>query len=256
VIAGGVLSLGSPARDPAALVRAWLAGGLAAPVPAVIEAPATTLTFHCVGRPCRRLEPAEDAVWLPAGEFERILDTVGALPGVRLTFDGGNVTDAEIVAPQLLRRGLVGSFFVPASRIGTRGFLDAGALRDLAAAGMVVGSQGMRLRPWRGLAPAELDVEVRVAKERLEEACGRRVSTAACPFGWYDRRTLARLKLAGFERVFTNDRGTSAPRDWLQTRNTVRRTDRAEDLLRLVEARENPIEGVTRRMWRGLKQWR
>ncbi len=214
------------------------------------------LTFHGVGRPRRALDDGEDSVWLATEEFVRILDAVGERPDVRLTFDDGNPSDLDVVAPQLRRHGRIGWFFVPAERVGAPGFLDARGLRALLDAGMVVGSHGMRHRPWAGLSDEELREEVVDAKDRLEQLVGSAVHEAACPFGSYDRRSLSLLRAAGFMRVYTSDGGAASPCNWLQARRTVRRNETAEDVLRVVDTPPHPLAGLERFARLAVKRWR
>ena len=53
---------------------------------------------------------------------------------MRISFDDGNASDLDIALGALLERGLVGSFFVVAGRIGSRGSLDSDGLRELESA--------------------------------------------------------------------------------------------------------------------------
>src|SRR5205823_1733690 len=59
------------------------------------------------------------------------------LPDLSITFDDGGVS-AMRAAEALEARALRGSFFVTANYIGTRGFVAAGDLRDLAARGHTI----------------------------------------------------------------------------------------------------------------------
>lgn len=181
------------------------------------------LTFHGVGDPGRDVEPLERAVWLSERELETALDCVAAVDGIALSFDDGNLSDAEIALPALVRRGLVATFFVCAGRIGAPGFVGPEEIERLLAAGMTIGSHGMHHRAWRGLDRIELSDELAAARSELESIAGTRVRDAACPFGSYDRRVLAALADAGYERVYTSDGGLADADAWLQPRNTLGR---------------------------------
>ena len=182
-----------------------------------------TLTFHGIGDPPRRLDPEEAHVWLAADEFGAVLDWVAARRDVKLTFDDGNASDLERALPELRRRGLTAAFFVVAGRLGAPGFLDPDGVRALADAGMTIGCHGMRHRAWRHLDEHALHEEIVDARNLLEDVVDRPVAEAACPFGSYDRRVLHALRRCGYRRVYTSDRGSSRPEQWLQARNTVRR---------------------------------
>lgn len=180
------------------------------------------MTFHGLGPPHEHVRPSEAAVWVDATDFEDALERIAAGTGVRVTFDDGNRSDVGVALPMLEARGLSATFFVVARRIGESGFLDRDDLRELARAGMRVGSHGLEHRDWRGLDDSALEDELVLSRRELEAAVGVTVSEAACPFGSYDRRVLRGLRAAGYGRVYTSDGGWSADGRWLQARNTMR----------------------------------
>lgn len=192
------------------------------------------LTFHGLGRPPGGLDPEERDVWLAAEAFEDVLDRVRREASVAITFDDGNKSDVTVALPALLERGLSARFFVVAGRTGLPGYLDGADLRALHAAGMEIGSHGMRHRTWRGLEPAELREEVHEARLLIEEAAGTTITAAACPFGQYDRAVVRALRREGYDRVYTSDGGPTRPSAWMQPRNTVHAADHADLLERLV----------------------
>ena len=131
------------------------------------------LTFHGIGAPGRPLDAGEAAVWVAADRYHAVLDAVRDRDDVRITFDDGNASDLEHGLPALLERGLTGTFFVVAGRVGAPGYLSAADVRTLADAGMRIGSHGMRHRAWRGLDDAALGEELVAAKQELEQRPGR-----------------------------------------------------------------------------------
>ena len=197
------------------------------------------LTFHGVGKPHRPLEPGEESVWVAEAMFLAILDAVRDQPDVRITFDDGNATDAEIALPALVARGLMADFCVVAGRLDAPGYLSRRQVCELATAGMRIGSHGMFHRPWSRLSAIGLREEVVDAREVLQGVVGRDVSIAACPFGLYDRRVLKSLRRAGYTRVYTSDGGPTDVGAWLQPRNTVQATDNPRTIERLLDDR-NP----------------
>jgi peptidoglycan/xylan/chitin deacetylase (PgdA/CDA1 family) len=214
------------------------------------------LTFHGLGVPPRALGPGEQRVWVDAGRFEAILDRLTGRQDVLVTFDDGNRSDAEIALPALARRGLRGAFFPTAQGLEQPGFLGPGELRELAAAGMTVGSHGFAHRPWRGLPPAALHEELVVARERLEDAAGVRIDQVACPFGAYDRRSLGALREAGYARVYTSDGGPADPAAWLRPRTTVCAGDDPDEVARLWREPEAVSRALLRRAKLAIKRWR
>jgi peptidoglycan/xylan/chitin deacetylase (PgdA/CDA1 family) len=183
------------------------------------------LCFHGVGRPDPRIAPDAAEYFISQDLFLAILDEVQGHPDVDLTFDDGYASDVELALPALQQRQLSARFFPLAGRFGQPGYLDAAGVRALAAAGMAVGSHGMRHQSWRGLDKTGLSEELREARARISEAAGMTVTAAAIPFGDYDRRVLSSLRRFGYQQVFTSDRRRATRGKWLQPRYSVRRTD-------------------------------
>lgn len=187
--------------------------------------------FHGIGTPGRELEPDEDQFWIEPERFEELLAAAQELRHVGLSFDDGNASDFSIALPALVERGLTASFFVISSRLGEPGSLDSEQVRALAEAGMEIGSHGMRHLPWRSLGDDAAREELDEARKTIEDASGRPVEQAACPFGAYDRGTLRALRSHGYTRVYTVDRRPSRPDAWLQSRYVIRRGD-TQDIVR------------------------
>ncbi len=183
---------------------------------------AVNFAMHGIGRPARQLEPGENERWVTVEQFDRILDAVEERADVHLTFDDGNESDVEIALPRLVERGLTAEFFPLAGRLGQRGYLDRDALRDLARAGMEIGSHGWEPRDWRRLDDRHARRELTDAPKLLGDLCGRPVRRYSLPFGAYDRRVLDRLREAGATRVYASDGGETSRDGWLQPRTELR----------------------------------
>jgi peptidoglycan/xylan/chitin deacetylase (PgdA/CDA1 family) len=183
------------------------------------------ICFHGIGTPKRELEPGEDRYWVSTEQFQAVLDEVLTWPSVRISFDDGNTSDLEIGLPALQDRGLTADFFVLAGRLGTPGCLDEAAVCELHAAGMAIGSHGMRHQPWPGLTAGDQHEELVAARDRLSSVTGTAVASAACPLGRYDRRVLRQLRQLGYTRIYTSDRQRARSQAWLQPRYSVRRDD-------------------------------
>jgi peptidoglycan/xylan/chitin deacetylase (PgdA/CDA1 family) len=190
-----------------------------------MSTPVLNLTFHGIGDPPAAVDASERDVWLSEADFAACLDAIRTLPEATVSFDDGNASDLRIALPALRERDLRATFFVVAARLGKPDYLSAEDLGILREAGMTIGLHGMHHQRWRGLPDDELDEEIAVARRLLEEAAGAPLVTAACPFGAYDRRVLARLRQAGFVTVFTSDGGWATNGAWLQARNTLRAGD-------------------------------
>ena len=150
----------------------------------------------------------------------------------------------------------IATFFVVAGRLGKPGFIDANGVRELAAAGMGIGSHGVRHRPWRRLDDRARHEELVRSKAVLEEVVEQPVTGAACPFGSYDRRVIAGLSSAGYCRVYTSDCGTTRPDEFLQARNCVGPGDEPEILGRIAAQDRRPDKALRRRAKLAVKRWR
>lgn len=214
------------------------------------------LTFHGVGELSRPFERGEDRFWLELDSLESALDSVVDRPGVRITFDDGNVSDVMHALPALRRRGLGATFFVVAGRLGAPGFLDESGVRTLVDAGMGIGCHGMHHRPWRRLDDAALREELVVARTILEEIVERPVTEAACPFGSYDRRVLRFLRQEAYEHVYTSDGGLTRRDAWLQPRSSLERGDRASRVEQICSSARSPTQALLRQPVLAAKRWR
>jgi peptidoglycan/xylan/chitin deacetylase (PgdA/CDA1 family) len=214
------------------------------------------LTFHGIGDRPRPLEAGEAAVWVSRARWLSILDSVTERHDVRITFDDGNKSDIVHALPALSERRLSATFFVVAGRLGEHGFLDRDDVRELAAAGMRIGSHGMRHRRWRGLDESALSEELIQAKAVLEELVERPVTEAACPFGAYDRRVLRTLRRNGYRCVYTSDGGTAGADKFVQARNSVRADDDPDLLSKIVSLDRRPHRAAPRRLKLAVKRWR
>jgi peptidoglycan/xylan/chitin deacetylase (PgdA/CDA1 family) len=215
----------------------------------------TNLTFHGLGELRGGLDPGEQAVWLSRDAFLRHLDSASQHDRVLITFDDGNRSDFDIGLPALVERKMRAIFFVIVGRIGKQGYLDREHLAALLDAGMEVGSHGMNHRPWRRMDSKTMRSEIHDAKQALETLLGRAVRKVACPFGTYDRRSLAALRAAGVQTVFTSDGGPARAGGWVQARTSLRRGDPDDVVHRLVAARERR-PSLVRRAKLAVKRWR
>jgi peptidoglycan/xylan/chitin deacetylase (PgdA/CDA1 family) len=177
--------------------------------------------FHGIGTPHPGADPDALDYFIGVDFFHAVLDEVQSRPEVRISFDDGYSSDVEVALPALKQRGLSASFFPLAGYLGKPGYVNADDVRALADAGMTIGSHGMEHRSWRGLDAAAAADEFVAARSIIAKAAGADVTTAACPFGLYDRTVLSRLRRHGYRHVFTSDRRRAEPGGWLQARYSI-----------------------------------
>ena len=215
------------------------------------------LTFHGVGEPpdSLTLSPGEEQCWISRESFYHHLDQAMEHEKVLITFDDGNLSDFEITLPALQDRGLSGIYFIVANRIGQPGYMGPEQIRALSNEGMEIGSHGMDHRPWHRMDTLTMEREINEAKKYIEEIVNEPVQKAACPFGAYGRKSLASLRKAGIQKVFTSDSGLARASDWIQARNSFRRSDPPDCVPRIAAQRNQP-ESWLLRAKRVVKRWR
>lgn len=145
-----------------------------------------------------------------------LTDTAGRPGSVLITFDDGDESNLTVAVPLLRDRGMVAEFFISTRFIGTPGMLSAAQVRELADAGMGIGSHGHTHRYLSELSPSELRDELVRSKDTLESLSGGTVLGLALPGGRGGRRELVAARAAGYRHVFD-----SVPRT-----NRGRRPDR------------------------------
>lgn len=205
------------------------------------------LTVHGIGSIGRQVPQAEHGTWVSVEQFEQMLDVAVDRQDVRITFDDGNASDLDIALPRLLERGLTAEFFVLAGLIGESGRLDADGVRELARAGMRIGSHGWAHRDWRRIDATQGTQEISDAHRVLADLTGQRVSRVAIPFGSYDRHVLGTLRRAGVTRAYTSDGGRARSDSWLQARNSLHHDIGAEWIRQLLDDRPS-LRCRTRRL--------
>lgn len=154
-----------------------------------------------------------------------------------LTFDDGGVS-SQLVADILEEQGWRGSFFVPTSFIGSKGFLTPRAIAELVRRGHVVGSHShshpsMMARLDPGVLRAEWTTSVAILEGIIESA----VTTASVPGGSTSAVVEQVAAACGIEVLFTSEpRARGSVRDGYVVlgRYPLYATDRADTAAAIV----------------------
>jgi peptidoglycan/xylan/chitin deacetylase (PgdA/CDA1 family) len=143
--------------------------------------------------------------------------------GVAVTFDDGFADTFANALPVLVKHRIPATMFAVADRVGAtndwmsrRGFpqrrlMSASELREMAAAGVAIGSH-TRTHP--RLPELDADAkrdEIRVSKARLEELIGRRVTAFAYPYGLFDEDARLAVQEAGYRAACSTRSGFNDP---------------------------------------------
>jgi peptidoglycan/xylan/chitin deacetylase (PgdA/CDA1 family) len=156
-----------------------------------------------------KLEPQRFAAHLNA--VERTGARVGLVgtrldgPPVAFSFDDGGRSSIA-VAEELEAHGWRGHFFVITGLLGTPGFLDAEAVRELDRRGHAVGSHSHSHPSYMAHLPrAEIESEWARSREILADVLGKPPSHAAVPGGDVSPAVLRAVARAGYEVLMTSD---------------------------------------------------
>jgi peptidoglycan/xylan/chitin deacetylase (PgdA/CDA1 family) len=220
--------------------------------------------YHDVVPPGRELDSGFDLPGalrykLTTAQFEAHLDAIGTGTGgqdVLLTFDDGGSSALTEVADRLERRGRRGWFFVTTARIGTPGFLDLRALRELDSRGHGIGSHS-HSHPVRisSLPQDRIREEWSTSVDHLAQALGRRVTVASVPAGYFSEGVANAAAAAGISVLFTSQptRRVSAVHGVeVRGRYGIQRTTPASHVAALV--RGGWVAGAREAAWWELKK--
>lgn len=140
----------------------------------------------------------------PAVAADLLSPTPPAAPWL-VTFDDGGAS-ATAAGAALADRGWRGHFFVPTDYVGRPSFADAGALRELASQGHVVGSHSASHPPRiSDCTPGELRDEWAGSVTALAAILGDPVTTASVPGGYYSEAVGHAAASAGIAVLFTSE---------------------------------------------------
>lgn len=135
-------------------------------------------------------------------------------PAVLITIDDGCRSVLTRAAPILRARRIPAALFVTTDPSAYVFHLRPGEqqltpddLQSLAEDGLEFGAHGATHRPMNKLSDAQLADELLRPRRQLEAWIGRPIRALAVPGNWYDERVLLRARAAGYQAVFTSDRG-------------------------------------------------
>jgi peptidoglycan/xylan/chitin deacetylase (PgdA/CDA1 family) len=146
--------------------------------------------------------------WLAAHDFHTVSlhellesrEHHGALPprAIILTFDDGKEDALRLVLPALRKRGMKATFFVITGEVGRPGYLTWDGVRELAAAGMEIGSHTVTHSRLADVSADGADSELRESRQQLQSQLGSRVEALAYPFNSLRARTVRAAARAGY----------------------------------------------------------
>jgi peptidoglycan/xylan/chitin deacetylase (PgdA/CDA1 family) len=127
---------------------------------------------------------------------------------VGITFDDGYLSVLETALPVLRRHGFGASAYIISDRLGgtnewdegpTWPLMSAGQVRELAAAGIEIGSHAATHLRLAGASPAQLTAEVSASRASLAALLGTEIRGFAYPYGSMDAAARQAVRDAGYD---------------------------------------------------------
>lgn len=127
---------------------------------------------------------------------------------VGLTFDDGYVNVLETALPELKRHGFSATAYIISDRLGGTNEWDEGPtwqlmtgdqVRELAAAGIEIGSHAATHMRLAGASPAQLTAEISESRISLGALLGTEIRGFAFPYGSMDAASRQAVRDAGYE---------------------------------------------------------
>lgn len=155
------------------------------------RAPSAILTYHSIDE-ARAVTSVNRALfraqmeWLAGSgvEVKGLGGVRGGAGRVAITFDDGYRNFGDEALPVLAALGLPSTVFVIAGKCGVeRGYLDWGALREAASAGVEIGAHSMTHGDLAGMPEGEAIAEMEGSARTIEDRLGMRVRYCAYPYG-------------------------------------------------------------------------
>lgn len=167
----------------------------------------------------------------------------GSLPRRRFAITVDDAI-ADAIEPLLRSAGLAPQLFVPTAELGGSAHWIEGEpvagweeIRELAAAGVAIGSHTRHHRKLTELGAAEREVELRGSLAELREQLPGAAAVIAYPNGDHDDAVCAATAAAGYEAAFTTEKG---------------RNDAATDVYRLRRVSVHGADGALAVLWKVL----
>lgn len=125
-----------------------------------------------------------------------------------ITFDDGHWDAIAIATPNLLSRGMVGTFYVVKNFVGAHDKISWGHANEMARLGMEIGCHSTTHSNLTLLNYRQQLNDITHASDAIAEHVGKYPSTFCYPFGLHNRNTRLILQRLGYKTAVTTSHGT------------------------------------------------
>lgn len=139
-----------------------------------------------------------------ARDLVRYFDTGEPLlpKAVAITFDDGRYGQYEFAFKSLKKYGMLATFFITTDWIGKKEFMTWPQIKEMADAGMAIGSHAITHPHLAELSDEQLKKELEESKKNIEDRIGQAIDLLAYPGGNYNARVIEFTKKAGYAAAF------------------------------------------------------
>lgn len=124
-----------------------------------------------------------------------------------ITFDDGENSNYSLAFPLLKKFNIKAYFFIIPPRVGRPGYMGWDEIRELHAAGMIIGSHGLSHETLTNLLDTQIDEELRSSKKNIEINLGAAVVTAfSVPRGFCNMAIVNKAVEIGYQYIFISER--------------------------------------------------
>ncbi|MFX0197566.1 MAG: polysaccharide deacetylase family protein, partial [Candidatus Hodarchaeota archaeon] len=141
----------------------------------------------------------------------------GARCAFSTSWDDGYTTDMKVL--KILEKHHVwGTFFITSKLVGEPGYLDRQQIRDIAKKGHEIGSHGHSHQNLCKIDEEQVLSALITSKVDMEELIGEEIFGFSYPFGYFNKRIKALVKLANYKYARTTkfEPMNYPPRDWFE----------------------------------------
>ena len=179
-----------------------------------VEHPAVPPPTHAYVLGQRQFAAHLGVLTAPQLRASRLGDVLAAPAAGRfvLSFDDGHMSNYTVAFPMLVARGWPGCFFIVASRVGAPHALGWRELREMAAAGMEIGSHSLTHPFLHRASAADIRREFGESKRILEDGLGQAITAASLPHGSAGAQARAVIAELGYRAFCTSEPGLVSPR--------------------------------------------
>ena len=128
----------------------------------------------------------------------------GSDKSIVITFDDGHVSNFTLALPILQKYGFRAEIFVTSGWIGKENYLNKSQLKELAGAGMRIGSHSITHPFLDDLSEKEIEQELGGSKKALEQIIQASVRGFSAPGGRVSTKVVQIAKKVGYEYVCTS----------------------------------------------------